>query len=31
MDVFSLPSYTRKAEQISYACAVNKGIAFFMN
>lgn len=31
MDVFSLPSYTRKAEQISYACAVNQGIAFFMN
>jgi hypothetical protein len=31
MDVFSLPSYTRKAEQISYACTVNQGIAFFMN
>ncbi|AMO97857.1 hypothetical protein CFter6_5290 [Collimonas fungivorans] len=31
MDVFSLPSCTRKAEQISYGCTINQGIRFFMN
>ncbi|WP_322027429.1 VirK family protein [Burkholderia sp. BCC1977] len=28
-DLFALPSYARLAPRISYACAVNHGIAFF--
>ncbi|WP_082793146.1 VirK family protein [Collimonas pratensis] len=31
MDVLSLPSFTRKAEQICYGRAISKGTAFFMN
>ncbi|KVK76056.1 hypothetical protein WS90_25090 [Burkholderia cepacia] len=28
-DLFALPSFTRLAPRISYACAINRGIAFF--